>query len=342
MNLESCSLFEYRDGLHLRDTVLWFDAPKPRQFCFISHALIPNAFCHKQTLSTGSTAELLWAMASAHGKGRRVHEPKALITPYNRTLSIGEMRLTLIPAGHLLGSASLFIEYRGQRILYAGHINPQHGVFCEKMEIRPCDLLILPCALSANRNFLFPPRDDTERALVRFVSQAFTEGVPPILFCSSLGEPQEVMRLMAREGIRVVAHREIFSACSVYTKHAPVSLNMSNVHQYSRRCDPKQREVLIWPIRLRWSPSLQRFPSARTAFLSDFSLYKGIRKELACDTSFALGTHADYSRLLEYVRTCAPKQVLVTGATSQDLVADLQALGMAISQIGPQEQLALF
>ena len=110
------SPFEYHGGLHLRGTILWFDAESPRSLCFVSHAGAPGAQEHQKIVSTAHTAELLRALAATHGKGRKVNEPQALITPTGRKFTIGNLSLELFPSGLFLGSASLLIQHEGQEI----------------------------------------------------------------------------------------------------------------------------------------------------------------------------------------------------------------------------------
>jgi len=120
------TLFEFHGGLHLKDSVLWFDAPTPKQLCFVSHGSVNGALGHQKILTTETTSELLSAMSAAHGRGRRVHEPQALVSPYGRSFSLGQLGLELFPSGFVLGSASLLVRHKGVAAVYAGAINPSH------------------------------------------------------------------------------------------------------------------------------------------------------------------------------------------------------------------------
>ena len=111
------SMFEHhRGGLHLKDTLLWFDAEQPRELSFVSHALVPGAFDHEKIICTDRTARLLRAMTIAYGRGRRAHQPQVLVTPFRRTFAIGNLSLELFPAGYVLGSASLMAGPRPARM----------------------------------------------------------------------------------------------------------------------------------------------------------------------------------------------------------------------------------
>lgn len=335
------ALFEFHRGLHLKDSVLWLDAPTPRQLCFISHANVSTAFGHQKILTTEMTSELLNAMAAAHGRGRRVHEPQALVSPYGRSFSLGQLNLELFPSGFVLGSASLKVEHKGVTMVYAGMINPRANPLVERLEARPCEILVLPC-IFGQRRFTFPPFEQVSQALVRFVTDGLELGEIPVIFCSPLGEAQLVAHLLLESGIRCRAHRQIFAACRVYQDAGiPLGSGRKLVRSWSTS-QPGPGEAVLWPIRLRNSPSLQRIKRPRTVFASGFALDNESKLQMGCDASFAISSHADYPGLLEYVRACEPKQVVLLQGSGTELRDDMVALGLEVSTLGPPQQMTLF
>jgi putative mRNA 3-end processing factor len=334
------ALFEFHGGLHLKDSVLWLDAPTPRQLCFISHANVSNALGHQKILTTEMTSELLNAMAAAHGRGRRVHEPQALVSPYGRTFSLGRLSLELFPSGFVLGSASLKVEHKGVSVVYAGMINPRINPLVERLEARPCEILVLP-SIFGQRRFTFPPLEQASQALVRFVTDGLELGETPVIFCSPLGEAQLIAHLLLEAGVRCRAHRQIFAACRVY-QDAGVVLGGKKLLVRRWSTLPGPGEAVLWPIRLRNSPSLERIKRQRTVFVSGLALDNKIKLQMRCDASFAISSHADFPGLLEYVRACEPKQVVLLQGFGTELRDDLEALGLEVSTLGPPQQMSLF
>ena len=336
MTPDARSLFEHHGGLHLRDTLLWFDAPQPRQLCFVSHANVPRALGHQKILTSDRTAELLRALASVHGRGRRAHEPQALVTPYRRTFALGQLNLELFPSGHLLGAASLLLQHRGMTIVYAGEVNPRKSPLSERLEARHCDVLVLPCRFGARR-YVFPPFEQVAAALVRFASDCVERSCTPIFFCAPLGEAQEVARLLLEAGVPVRAHRKIVAISQV---HQRAGLHFEDLGRYSpgRQAQPA---ALLWPAALRSSPTLAQLPAQRTALVSGAALDEETRARMGCDASFVLSCHADYAGLLEYVRACKPEQVVVSEGAASELVDDLRALGVKTTALEPPRQMDL-
>jgi len=331
------SLFEYHGGLHLKDSILWMDSPSPRSLCFVSHAGVHGALGHQKIVSTALTTELLRSLAAAYGRGRRAHEPQALVTPYGRAFHIGQLSLELFPSGHALGAASLLLQHQGKTIVYAGDINLRGNPLVDALEARPCDVLVLPARFGQQR-WALPPADETARNLVTFVAEAMQRGQTVVLLCAALGEAQEVAYLLQQAELKVLAHRRIASLCRVYEQSGSP---LKPVRQY--RGAPAEPAALLWPRSLRRSRSLGKVEHACTVLVSGLALDSGVRLGLEpLDAAFALSSHADYGSLLQYVRACNPSQVVLVGGTPRDLQKDLQGMGVEVELLAAREQMKLF
>jgi Cft2 family RNA processing exonuclease len=329
---------EYRGGLHLKSSILWLDASEPRPISFVSHAGIAGSMLHQKIVTTERTAEILRAVAAAHGRGRHAHEPQALVTPFGRTFSLGPLSLELFPSGHLPGSASLLLRHEGLTLVYAGEINSRRSPLSERIEARPCDLLALPCRFGSRR-FVFPPQEKVQEAIVHFAKDALVRGTTPIFLAAPVGEAQELAALLLAQGVKVRAHRKIFAVCRAYAR---AGLPVAGVARHHEGGDPAS--ALLWPADLRSSSALARLleRGATTAFVSGMALDEEVRSRAACDAAFVLSTHADYKGLLEYVRVCKPKRVILVRGIEEEIGKDLEALGMSVSSLGPVEQMDLF
>ena len=327
-------LFEYHGGLHLRETVLWFDAPSPRQLCFISNANVPGASGHQKVLATDRTVETLRAMGAAHGRGRRVHEPQALVSPCGRPFALGQLSLELFPSGFVLGGASLLVKHAGRSIVYAGNINPRTppGGLVERLEARSCDILVLPCPFGRRRH-VFPPFEQTAAALERFVRDTLEREVTPVLFCAPLGEAQVVLHLLSEAGLPSRVHRRVFAATRVYRD---AGRPVGETRQFPPGATP---EAVIWPLSLYESQALQRLGQVSRALVSGLALDDELKRKMGCDAAFAISCHADYPGHLEYVKACKPEQVVLTHGANREIKQDLEALGMKVTSVGPPQQM---
>ena len=333
---------EYHDGLHLKDSPLWFDALESRDLCFVSAATIPGARRHEKIITTSQTAELLGALRTAYGAGPRAHEPQVLVTPYGRPFSLGSLNLELFPSGYALGADSLLVERGGRRLVYASYINTRRGGVAERLEARRCDVLILPCSPGLPDRLTLPPEEEVERALVNFVEDAFDERRVPVIFCPLLDAAPRVAHLLSSRHVALRLHRSILAVLRVHHREN-AAIDLSRMRRYRGALDVVRRpEALLWPLALRQSPTISRLSRARLAVVSERALVDAYRAELGVENGFALSSHADHAALLDYVRACQPEQVVLTGCDESALGQDLEALGMEVHRVGRRLQLGLF
>jgi len=351
------ALIGYSGGLHLRDSLLWFDASEPRDFCFISHAAVVGAQRHARIVTTQQTLSLMQSLGpklsrrsvrrqALRGVRQQTREmgPRALTAPYGQVFGVGTLGLELFPSGYLAGAASVRVTWRGTRVVYAGLINPRPSRFAAPLEVRPCDLLVLPYACGTRHRQTLPPAASTEQALLKFVKQTLADRETPVLLCPPLGTAQELVALLSEHKIATRVHPQIMAATQAYVEHQTSTkgaLDLSLVRPMRARV-PATTMAVVWPQSLAQSVTIQRLQSPRRALVAAELPDDETRLRLRLDASFPMSPCADYAGLLEYVRACGPRRVLLIGTQRSELTGDLRALGFDAEWIGPRRQLNLF
>src|SRR5262249_37769003 len=104
----------FMHGVYLPEIDLWLDPQHARPLAFVSHAHADHVQRPDPVLGTAAPAAMMRARAGGAGRARfRVLE-------YRRPYELADCRLTLYPAGHVLGSAQALVEWQGCRLLYSG------------------------------------------------------------------------------------------------------------------------------------------------------------------------------------------------------------------------------
>lgn len=140
----------YDEGIHIKDTDLWFDAKKPVKLSFISNANVSSFDSHERIISTPETIDLI---------GNKANGLNVLACPYNRPFSFGKLMIELLPSGYALGSSQIVVDSEGTRIVYTGDLKLRYSATSKYIEMRRCDKLIMKCRYALPK-FLFP--SDTE------------------------------------------------------------------------------------------------------------------------------------------------------------------------------------
>ena len=315
---------EYNQGIHLLDSILWLDAPRQTDLCFVSHAHIDPVGPHRKILTTGATAALI---RSRIGRG------ESLTTPFHRRFSLGELDLELHPAGHMLGSAQIRITRDDGTLVYTGDFQLGRTRTAKPAAVLECDVLVMRATYGLPRH-VFPDREEVEAEMVSWAHRTLQDGDQPVVFASALGKAQELASIFLAHDLRVRVHKSIYKVCRAYR-----ALGVQLPDIQCLRLSPGKAEVIIFPPHLRQSKAIAKLKRARTCVATGRVLDEA--NDLV-DAAFALSGHADHPALLRYTRESGAKRIRLTGPAAAPLAAELAAAGLDASPLQPSEQMRLF
>src|SRR4051812_14695016 len=263
--------FSHRAGVRIEGTHITCDAPgSATDLVFLSHArAVPGTARRRLPVRRAGRQELLatpgtLALLGRAGEGLRRH---ALPTPFGRPFVLGELRVELLPSGHLPGAASLLCDLGGRRVLYAGALNRDHpGFGAEPLQLRRADAVCVEGTFGHPR-FVFPPRAEALAQVQRFVTVALSEGRAPVLLADPFGPALELADALAAEGIGVRGHRHVVVASAAFRA---LGISAPVIPRFARKLGP--REALLWPPEARDARLLGVLPDPAFAFVSGLSL----------------------------------------------------------------------
>src|SRR4029077_5168420 len=106
-----------------------------KDFAFVSHAHSDHIARHHEIIVSERTARFM--RARLPGK-RREH-----VLPFGETHCLHGMDITLLPAGHVFGSAQLLLSSGNETLLYTGDFKLRPGKSAEPLQWRQADTLIM-------------------------------------------------------------------------------------------------------------------------------------------------------------------------------------------------------
>ncbi|MDB5011178.1 MAG: exonuclease, partial [Mucilaginibacter sp.] len=125
------------NGLYCKYGDFYIDPQQPVKRAVISHAHADHAISgNNQVYCTDATAQFM-QLRYAKSTAKIINK-----VSYNQPFSIGEVMITFISAGHILGSAQVLMEYEGIKYLYTGDYKLQPDATCEPIELVTADVLI--------------------------------------------------------------------------------------------------------------------------------------------------------------------------------------------------------
>jgi putative mRNA 3-end processing factor len=307
-------------GLFCRDGDFYIDPWKPVERAVITHAHADHARpgCGSY-LATPECARLLRARLN---EAIRVQE-----LPHGAPLDINGVRLSLHPAGHILGSAQVRLERGGEVWVVTGDFKRHADPTCAPFEPLRCQTLITESTFGLPV-FNWPDPNDVAADINAWWRQNKAQGAPSVLFAYALGKAQRILAQLDAGIGPILAHGAVEHLLEAY-RQAGVLLPPTLPVPEDRRRSDLGGALVIAPPSAEGSPWMRRFPGAGRAFASGWMQIRGNRRRRALDRGFVLSDHADWSGLLTTIAASGAGKVLVTHGFTEELVQYLRGKGLA-------------
>jgi DNA ligase-1 len=326
---------EFQNGsVYLPELNLWLDAHEPRlgpEKVFISHAHSDHVEAHREIILSEPTEKLMRARIG----GKAIEH----ILRFGETKQFAEkgadFRITLLPAGHIFGSAMSLIEAGGQSLLYTGDFKLRRGLSAESCEPRHADILIMETTFGRSQ-YVFPPATDVLKSVMRFCREALGNDETPVLLGYSLGKSQEILCGLAEAGFPLMLHGAVFKLTQIYEQFGQCFPKYERYDSGSAR-----GKVLLCPPQVINSAMIRNLGKTRTAILTGWGVDPNCRYRYQCDAAFPLSDHADFPDLIEMVKRVQPKKVYTLHGFAADFAQTLRELGFDAQALSQNEQFVL-
>ena len=317
------------DGLHLKDSILWFDATRSGSLSFLSEPVESLKSIDPQIITTEETSKTLETL-------RKKLRP--LICQYNRPFSIGRLKMELLPSGHALGGASLYVENGKQSVLYAPRVQTQKISVHRGFQLKKAKFLILstcgsePGLPSKNRN-------REKELLFGKLGDYIERNQWPFIFCQSLGLAQELTQYLSKMNVPVAVHPHIYKINKVYESYG---CDLGIYSYFSSR--RTKNKVVLCPLHTaRKSPQLT--DSGRPVFTirhNDEPLPEYLSASKICEDFqlYSMSYGQDFQEIIDQVK---PKEVLFFGQHASIYAEHYQkSTGLSVRALYPNDQPTLF
>jgi putative mRNA 3-end processing factor len=310
-------------GLRVRGHALYLDPRGRPPMGFLAHARGAPSILPERMVASAPTIQLLTAALP-----RALRRTAALPAAWGQTFALGSLRLTLHPAGHVLGSAQVRCEADGLDLVYAGDLGgsgPRASLTAEAPVPLTCATLALR-AVYGHPRYVFPPREQLLERVSAFVEETLGQGKTPVLVAAALGEAQDLVRYLgARRTLRL--HPTAFRACEVYVAQGVPLQGFVPLDG--------EGEVVVVPPTVR----LQRLGLGehRVCALSG----RAVDGIAFADEALPLADHAGFEDLVDYALRSRARRVYTIDGHAEELAHELRRRGMDATAIREQRQLAL-
>ena len=317
----------YERGVYLPNEQIWLDPRDAKPFAFVSHAHSDHIAAHDEIIVSERTARLMQARLP----GER-HEH---VLNFGEKTTVRGLDVTLIPAGHIFGSAQFFLETDHGSLLYTGDFKLRPGRSAEPAEWRHAETLIMETTFGLPR-YRFPPTDEVIAQIVAFCRDALETGAVPVLLGYSLGKAQEILCALAGAGLKPMLHGTVHRMTRIYEQFGQ---SFCDYERYN--ANDVAGKVLICPPSANRSRMLEKIPEKRVAMISGWAVEPSAIYRYQVDAAFPLSDHADYNDLVRYVELVNPNRILTLHGFAAEFARDLRERGIEAWALSEENQMEL-
>ena len=310
------------DGLFCEPGGFYIDPVRPVARAVITHAHADHARPgHDSVLASPETLAI---MRVRMGEDRVAATQQA--QPYGEVVAIGGVRVWLQPAGHVLGSAQVAMEWRGTRAVVSGDYKRQPDPTCRPFEPIPCDVFVTE-ATFALPVFRHPPAEHEVAKLLDSVA-LFPERTH-VVGAYALGKTQRMIALLRRAGWEqpIYLHGAMMNLCAAYVR---LGVDLGELLPATVQTKDKLAGAIVLAppsaISDRWA---RRLADPVVCYASGWMRVRQRAKSRGVELPLVISDHADWDELNRTLDDVGAPEVWVTHGREEALIHEAAKRGIA-------------
>ena len=326
-------LIKKKEGLYCIPGDFYIDPLYPVKKALITHAHTDHARPNNHfILGTKETIEI---MKIRYAKS---YCTNCQIVNYNSPLTINNIVITFIPAGHILGSSQILIEYNGCKVLISGDYKRVEDKTCKSYQNKKCDIFITEATFGLPI-FSHPSDKDEIKKLLESVNK--NRQKPHLIGVYALGKCQRILSLLRDAGYddTIYLHGALVKITDYYISQGIDIGKVKNTSDLNL-LELKNQIILCPPSALhdKWS---RKFKNPIKGIVSGWMNIRQRIKQKNIQLPLIISDHADWNDILLTTKENNPDKVLVTHGREEALVFQLNKLGFeakALNLLGYEDE----
>ena len=303
-------------GIYCSAAKVYIDPWKPVDKAIISHGHSDHSrWGHKQYITHHDNVPIIkHRLGAINVTGKK----------YGETFTINNVKFSLHPAGHILGSSQIRVEHQGEVWVFTGDYKTEEDKLCVPYEPVKCHTFITECTFGLPA-FKWRPQQEVFSEINDWWAKNRYEGRTSVLFGYSLGKAQRLLKHLDPSIGKICTHSAIENMTEVCRQIAsfPETIRITR--------DTKKEDLLgnmvLAPPSAHGSPWIRKMVPYVTASASGWMAFRGARRRRAIDKGFVLSDHCDWDGLLEAIHATGATTIITTHGYTEIFSKYLRSLG---------------
>ncbi len=298
-------------GVHIVPADAWIDPSRAVERALVTHGHADHARGgHGKTVATPATLAIMELRYNTREGATPVEYGETIRLP-------GGVDATYIPAGHVLGSAQILLEYAGERVVITGDYKRRADPTCAPFEVTPCDIFITEATFGLPL-FTHPPIAEEMAKLLDRLAAHPDRCV--LVGAYALGKAQRVIAELRAAGHHdpIYLHGAMEKMCRLYEEFDVPLGELRLVAEYPK--DAMRGAIVICPpsaLNDRWS---RRLPDPITAMASGWMRVRQRARQRNVELPLVISDHADWNELTRTIEEVNPQETWITHGREEALL----------------------
>ncbi len=297
------ALLEFKtEGIYCPQADVYIDPWKPVDRALITHGHADHSrYGNKHYLCTENAAPVIRF---------RLGDIDLQTVKYGEVTTINGVKFSFHPAGHIIGSAQIRVEYKGEVWVASGDYKLQDDGISEPFEPVKCHAFITESTFGLPV-YKWKPQKEIFDDINAWWRQNAVEGKTTLLSGYSLGKAQRILVNLDHSIGKIFTHGAVENTNEVLRKQG---IKLPETTRVTKELNKKiyPGGIVIAPPAAIGSAWAKKFSPSSTGIASGWMTMRGPRRRKSVDRGFVLSDHADWAELNRAVKETGAEKVFVT------------------------------
>ena len=310
-------LLEFTDkGIYCNEAKVYLDPWKPVDKAIISHGHADHSrYGHQQYITHHYNVPII---------SHRLGDINVMGKEWGETFIINNVKFSLHPAGHIIGSSQIRVEHKGEVWVFTGDYKTEDDEISTPYEVVKCNTFITECTFGLPA-FKWIPQKEVFHNINQWWAENQKEGKTSVLFGYSLGKAQRLLKYLNPEIGKIYTHGAIENMTKVL--RPLVDFPETTLITRETKKEALLGNMVLAPPSAHGSTWIRKMVPYVTASASGWMTFRGARRRRAVDKGFVLSDHCDWQGLLESIKATGAEKVICTHGYTEIFSRYLREIG---------------
>ena len=303
-------------GIYCKEAKVYLDPWKPVDKAIISHGHADHSrWGHKEYITHHRNVPIIT---------HRLGEINVTGKEWGETFVINNVKFSLHPAGHIIGSSQIRVEHKGEVWVFTGDYKTENDGISTPYEPVKCHTFITECTFGLPA-FKWTPQDEVFEDINNWWAENRAEGKTSILFGYSLGKAQRLLKYLNTDIGKIYTHGAIENMTEVL--RPLVDFPPTTLITKETKKEDLLGNIVLAPPSAHGSTWIRKMVPYVTASASGWMTFRGARRRRAIDKGFVLSDHCDWPGLLSSIKETGAEKIISTHGYTDIFSRYLRTLG---------------